>query len=167
MRKNTIRKILAIDPGTRNMGYAVFAGKELCYYGIKRIPKLGSAREELKIGRSLIYGFIKDFSPQVLIVEKTFFSNSKSAVLLNKFTNEIRCIGKRKKLTVISMAANTVRKGLCGNGSAGKEDVARTLVSLYSELKSYLRADTKWKEKYYRNMFDAVALGVMCQRNGF
>ena len=31
----------------------------------------------------------------------------------------------------------------------------------YPQLKVYLSQDRKWKEKYYANMFDAVALGLV------
>ena len=107
----------------------------------------------------LVLRLIKDYRPQILAVEKTFFANNRNSSLLNVLGDEIRAIGKRKKLKVISYAPNTIRKAICGNGRASKEDVARVLVARFPELKVYLTQDRKWKERYHQNMFDALALG--------
>jgi hypothetical protein len=52
----------------------------------------------------------------------------------------------------------------CGNGRAGKKDVARVTVSKFPDLKVYLTQDRAWKERFHQNMFDAVALGIMAMR---
>ena len=154
-------KILAIDPGTREMGVAFLEAGKLIYYGVKVIKKKKSPHETLKEGRKIILRLIKDFKPKVLVVEKTFFFNNRSASLLNVFVDEIKVIGKRKGLKVISYAPSTVKKFICGNGTASKKEVARVIVSKYPELKVYLTQDRAWKEQYHQNMFDAVALGMM------
>lgn len=38
--------------------------------------------------------------------------------------------------------------------------VAREIAKRYNELTPYLNSDRNWKEEYYHNIFDAVALGV-------
>ena len=153
-------KILAIDPGTKYLGVAFFEGKELIYYGVKTIKQMKLARDTLKEGKKVILRMIKDFNPDNLVVEKTLILNNKNSVLLNLFTRKIEAIGKRKGLNVYSFAANTVRKNICGNGTASKDEVARVVVSHYLELRPYLKSDKRWKEIYYRNMFDAVVLGM-------
>ena len=160
MNKNKVQKILAIDPGTRNVGIAFFEGKKLIYYGVKTIKKMSTAHEKLQEGRTIISRLINDFRPTTLVVEKTFFSNNRNSALLNVYADEIKNIGKKKGLKVMSFAANTVRKSVCGNGAASKDEVAKVVVSYYSELKPYLTSDRKWKEQFHRNMFDAVALGL-------
>lgn len=111
--------------------------------------------------KKIVIRLIKDFKPEVLVVEKVFFTNNRNASLLNVFVDEIKAIGKRKKLKVLSYAPNTVKKYICGSGRAGKEEVARVMVAKYPELKVYLTQNRAWKEKYHQNMFDAVALGMM------
>ena len=160
MNKNNKQKILAVDPGTRNVGIAFFEGKKLIYYGVKTIKKMSSAHETLREGRSIIARLISDFKPAILVVEKTFFSNNRNSALLNVFADEIQTIGKRKGLRVVAYAVNTVRKTVCGNGAASKDEVAKVVVSQYPELKPYLTSDRKWKEQFHRNMFDAIALGL-------
>ena len=160
MRKNH-SKILAIDPGTRHMGVAFLEEGRLIYYGVKVVKKKKSPHETLKEGRKIILRLIKDFKPDVLVFEKTFFVNNRSASLLNVFVDEIKAIGKRKGLRVLSYAPSTVKKYTCGNGRASKKEVAKVLVAKYPELKVYLTQDRAWKEQYHQNMFDAVALGMM------
>ncbi|MEX1138909.1 MAG: crossover junction endodeoxyribonuclease RuvC [Bacteroidota bacterium] len=166
MRKKNRTRILGIDPGTRNIGFALFDGGDLVHYGVKTIQAKNSPHETLKAGRRIILRLISDFSPDSLVVEKTFFAKSRNAALLNVFGDEIKALGKRRGLQVQSFAANTVRKIICGNGAASKDDVAKAMVSHYPELKPYLTSDRKWKERYQRNMFDAVALAMVAGRFG-
>ena len=158
MKKNN--RILAIDPGTHYIGVAVLDGTKLVYYGVKTLPLKHRSQDALTEGRKVIRSLIKDFKPGMLAVEKTFFANNRNSVLLNVLVNEILSIGKRERLRVISLAANVVRKEICGNGRAGKQDVAREIVTRFPELKAYLFSDRRWKERYFYNTFDAIALGV-------
>jgi len=156
MPKNKSR-ILAIDPGTREMGLAFLDKGKLIYHGVKTIKRGKSPHETLKEGRRTILRLIKDFKPKVLVVEKAFFANNRNAALLNIFVDEIKAIGRRKNLKVLSFASSTVKKFICDNGRASKKEVARVIVSKYPELKVYLTQDRAWKERYHQNMFDAVA----------
>jgi crossover junction endodeoxyribonuclease RuvC len=152
-------RILAIDPGTREMGVALLEGGNLVHHGVKTIKNRRSPHEILKEGRGIIVRLINDFRPGVLVVEKTFFSSKRSA-LLNVFADDIQALGKRKGLKVVSFAPNTVKKFISGNGRASKEEVAQVIVSKFPELKVYLTQDRKWKLRYHENMFDAVALAL-------
>jgi Holliday junction resolvasome RuvABC endonuclease subunit len=53
-----------------------------------------------------------------------------------------------------------IKKAVCGNGRAGKEEVAKAVVTRYTELKVYLTQHSKWKERYHANRFGAVALAL-------
>ena len=158
MKNNS--RILAIDPGTHYIGVAVLDGPKLVYYGVKTLSRKKSPHDTLSEGRMVIRELIHDFRPAIMAVEKTFFANNRNSALLNVFADEIVAIGKRRRLKVILLAANVVRKEVCGNGWAGKADVAREIAKRFKELSPYLSSDRKWKEIFYYNMFDAVALGV-------
>ncbi len=161
MPNNAKTKILAIDPGTRNMGIALFENGELLYHGVKTIRKRRSPHENLKEARKTVLRLIRDFKPQVLAVEKTFFANNRNSALLNVLGDEIKAIGKRKGLKVVAFAPSAVKKAISGNGWASKEEVARAVVARYPELKAYLGQDRGWKNRFHSNMFDAVAVGMM------
>lgn len=154
-------KILAIDPGTKHMGVAFIDNGALIYNAVKSIRNRNSPHEILQEGRQIIARLIKDFRPQVLVIEKTFFAKNRNSALLNVFYDEIRNIARRKGLKIIGFAPSTMKKMIAGNGQASKEEVARVVVSKYPELKVFLTQDRKWKAKFHHNMFDAVALGIL------
>lgn len=159
IKKN--QKILAIDPGTREMGIAFLDKGKLVYYGVKTFKRGRSPHETLREGRKTILRLIRDFKPQVFVVEKSFFAKNRNASLLNVFVDEMMSIAKRNGLNVLSFAPCTLKKFICGYGRASKEDVARVIVAKYPELKVFLTQDREWKEKFHQNMFDAIALGLM------
>ena len=146
------------------MGVALLENGNLIYHGVKAIPKWKSPHETLDAGRKIILRLINDFDPDLLAVEKTFFANNRNSALLNVFADEIQSVGRRKGLRVLGFAPSAVKKAICGNGWGTKEDVAKAVVARYPELKPYLGQDRKWKSRYHANMFDAVALGMMCSR---
>src|SRR5512135_2344262 len=93
-------KILAIDPGTKEMGVAFLEGEKLVYHGVKVIPSEKSPNEKLKEGREIILRLIKDYKPDVLVIERSFFANNRTASLLHVFINETMTIGKKKGIKV-------------------------------------------------------------------
>lgn len=163
MPKNN-SKILALDPGTREIGVAFLDKRKLIYHGVKVIRNRKSPHEKLREGRKIVLRLIKDFRPQVLALEKAFFAKNRNAALLNVFVDDIKALGRRRGVKVISYAPSTVKKYICGNGRASKKEVAKVVISRYPELKVYLTQDRAWKEHYHQNMFDAVALGMMAGR---
>lgn len=159
MTRKKNNRILAIDPGTQNMGFAVFDGKKLVLYGVTTIRRRKSSREILMAGREIIRELMDDFRPGSLVVEKTLFANNKGSATLNKLTEDIITIGRKKRIKTLALSANTVRKEICHDGMAGKQEVAVKMVERFPELKPYLYSDRRWKEEFFYNMFDAVCLG--------
>lgn len=157
-------KILAIDPGTRTMGVALLDREQLVYYGVRAIRMPGAPCERLKEARRTVLRLINDLRPDTLVVEKTFFANNRNGAVLNALVKQIVAIGRRKRLRVVSYAANTVKKRVCGNGRASKKEIARAVICRYPELGVYFSQDRKWKERYHQNMFDAVAVGMVGMR---
>ncbi len=143
------------------MGIAFFDGSKLIYHAVIVIPNRKTSHEKIREAREVVLRLIRDFKPSLLVIEKVFFANNRSAFSLNVLLDEIRVIGRRRKLKVAAYAPNTMKKQICGNGCADKKEVARAVIVRYPELKVYLTQDRAWKERYHQNMFDAVALGMM------
>jgi crossover junction endodeoxyribonuclease RuvC len=155
-------RILAIDPGTREMGVAVLESGKLLYSAVEIFRKLRSPQEQLRQGRAAVTRLIRDFRPTVLAVEKTFIGKNRNAALLNVLADEVCALGRRKGLAVARFAPNTVKKIVSGYGWATKEEVAQAVAAKFPELKAYLPPDRNWKRRRQLNMFDAVALGIAC-----
>ena len=158
MKKNTI---LAIDPGTREMGVAVLDGGTLVQAGVKVIPRGRTPHETLANCREAVLRCLRDFKPATLVVEKTFIARNRNAALLNVLSDEIVALGRRRNLRVVSLAPNSVKKAVAGSGSASKAEVARAVVRRFPELAAFLNQNRKWKARFHANMFDAVALGIV------
>jgi crossover junction endodeoxyribonuclease RuvC len=158
------QRILAIDPGTVYMGIALLEGEKLVHHGVKTIPNQASPHERLRRARQIVLSLFQDFRPQMLALEKTFFARNRNVSLLNVLTDEIRAIARRRRVKICGFAPSTVKKWICGNGRASKEQVARTVAARYPELAVYLTQDRKWKARFHHNMFDAVALAMLAAK---
>src|SRR5689334_9692549 len=115
-------RILAIDPGTRQLGIAVLSDGELLYYAVKTVRKRDSASEVLSQVRQIVSRLIADYKPQCLAVEKTFFIQ-KNAALLNVTADEIKAVAKAEGLLIYEYAPIVVRKTVCRTERATKSQV--------------------------------------------
>lgn len=158
--KNQCMRILAIDPGTRNIGVAVIEGTNLLYFGVKIIPKSIPRYRIISTGLAILRGITTDFGPSILAVERTYFPRDRNGSVLNRFAQEMTMMGRRLGLEVVTLSPMTVRKRICGSGRAGKRDVAIVLSSRYPELRPYRSSDRRWKTRFYYNFFDAIAVGL-------
>jgi len=165
MPKRKPIRILAIDPGTRETGIAILENDDLAFYGVRTLKKKRPAHVLLKEARKIIYRLIEEYDPKIFVIEMTFFSRNKNTSILHVFCDEMKAAARRKGLKLYSFAPKTVRKYICNDGKATKKQVSKVLSSRYPELTIYLSQDRKWKEKYWLNMFDAVALGLTCFHN--
>jgi Holliday junction resolvasome RuvABC endonuclease subunit len=158
-------RILAVDPGTKHMGVAVLEGSHLIHYGVRSFRKKRPAHELLRAtddALDALGDLIRAYRPTVLAYEKTFFVQAKSSALLNVQEAEVRRVGGAAALTVIGYSPARVRKLLCRDGWANKRQVAETLAVRFPELAGYLEAQSPHQERYWSNMFDAVAVAVVC-----
>lgn len=155
-------RLLAIDPGTREIGVAVFDGAGLCYYGVKTIKRRRLPPRVLlaEITR-YVAALIQAYRPQALAIERTFLIQ-KSAALLQVAAAEIKRTAKGQGLAVYEYAPAEVRRALCQSKKATKRATARRIAERFPELARYLEQQTRWGELYWANMLDAVAVGLVC-----
>jgi crossover junction endodeoxyribonuclease RuvC len=156
-------RVLAIDPGTRAIGIAVLQDRDLLYYGVKTIKGLKTPREVLQKVDKIINQQITNYEPATVAIEKMFLIQ-KNASFLIVVADEIKAIAKQQGLAVCEFAPTAVRKLICQAGKATKREVAKIIASRYVELTRYLNRPSKWEELYYANMFDAIAVGLVCQQ---
>ena len=95
-------RILAIDPGTREMGFADLQGCALIDHGLKVIKRGGSPQETLHCGMVIDAGLIEDFRPEVLMIEQTFVGRNRNAAPLKVFADEIKALTKCSRLEVLT-----------------------------------------------------------------
>lgn len=156
--------ILAIAPGTREIGWAVLQADSLLHCGVRTITK----RHDLKVARlessRFIESLINRYEPHCMAIEKRFLAQ-KSSSILTTVAEEAKQVAKRSELEVSEYVSTGVRQRLCQNEKATKKNISRLLARRYPELQHYLRYENKWSELYYTKMFDAVAVAVICYQD--
>jgi len=154
-------RTLALDPGTRELGYAVLDRTELVYFGVHSFRDRSSARRVLADGQRFVGKLIAKFRPKLFVIEKTFYVNSKRTSLLHVLAGELTNLARDHGSSVLAYAPTTVKKAITGNGAATKRELAEILVTRrYPHLDRYLRTDTRTREQYWQNAFDAIALAL-------
>ena len=161
----TRSNIIAIDPGLHRLGVAVLGSRgQLRYSAVISTPAGRSLQTRLRQIKKEIDELLGLYRPQTMILEATW----RGARPLRLVHRVARLCGRRAHVhgvRTISIPATTVRRQLTGYGWAAKSDVATVVASYYPELQIYLRQDRAWKQRYFHNLFDAVALGMFYQRS--
>lgn len=158
MRK-TPKTILALDPGLRDLGYAVLSGRELVTSGVLTLRTVTPGRRLKTIQESLVT-WIRAYRPRTLVLEHIPQRPLDSLAGLPALGRLLRRLARAQRIPVASYSAKTVRRDVVGDGWAGKREVAKAIASRFPELRVHLTHDRKWKERYWQNMFDAVALAL-------
>ncbi len=153
-------KIIAIDPGTRYQGIAVFQGKEIIFSSVKILYGKGPLRKRLKEAGKVFSSLIEDYAPDILVIERPSLFWTEQSKFLGAIIDEIKRLARKERIRVYEFSALAVRKTICGDDRATKKDVAKLVSSIYPELKNRLNQDQRSRELYWGHMFDAVGLGV-------
>jgi crossover junction endodeoxyribonuclease RuvC len=154
--------ILALDPGLRELGFAVLKGSRLVTSGVRPLRLLPRERR-LTEARRLVRGWIKAYRPKVLVLEATHRHSLPWLNAVNRLARSVYRVGIRRRMTVATYAPQTVRKAIVGDGWASKKELATAIALRFPALRVYLGQDRRWKETYWLNLFDAVALGLYHQ----
>jgi hypothetical protein len=64
---------------------------------------------------------------------------------------------------VYEYAPSEVQKIICQSDRPTKREVARIIADKFPELARLLKQPTRWEEMYWMRLFDAVAVGLVCQ----
>lgn len=158
------RRILSIDPGTREMGVAVLADGELVYYAVKTNRTRKTVQETCDGADSIVKWLVKEYRPDVLAIRQPLIIQQ-SAEALATVIREIKQTAQREGLVVCEYAPKTVRQFICGSTKATKRQAAERIAARYGELHRYLEHRSKWEELYYSKLFEAVGVGLTCHFN--
>jgi len=154
MRTSTI---LALDPGLRELGFAVLKGPKLLASGVRPLfltPKQFRVDE----GRRVLKQWLQAYDPDIVLVERTYAHPTGTFDSVHRFATALQKAAGRRGFAAATYPPQTVRKAIVGNGNAPKSAIARVLAAKYPSLRVYVTQDRKWKERYWQNLFDALAL---------
>jgi len=152
--------LVAIDPGTTKLGLAAFEGKRLTDYAVKTIPRKPLVRNRLLLLEEVLERYLNEKRPAEIALERTNFSSSTQNGLLVLAYYKILAIARRRRIRVSEYSPITVRKAVCGNGHATKQDVMKILISRFPELRVFSGSTRRYQALHFYNMFDAIAVGL-------
>jgi hypothetical protein len=156
--------VIAVVPGTRTLGVAVFKGLELVYYGIKEASKHrlnhtphSRAREAVRNIEQVIHKYQPDHFVTLSPYPFQRFSDKLPAII-----KELARSARHLRLKLYEYQKTEIRNQLCPGTRATRQAVAAHLSVLYPELSRYVKEVSLWQRLYYARMFDAVAAGYAC-----
>lgn len=152
--------LLALDPGTRHLGFAAFDAFELVDYGIRNVKGQSTVESMLVAVERAVRRMICEKRPYALAVEKNNFSQIQQNVRLTMAISRMTAVAKRSRVRVFEFDPRTIRKAVCNDGNATKRELARIITASYPEMRAYLESNRRWRERYYQNAFDAIACGL-------
>jgi hypothetical protein len=164
--RHSENRIIALSPGTREFGVAVFAGDDLLYYATKDLKKLRRAKAGRDaIGKAIrvVEDLTRKHRPRV-VVFRGLTPHQQRCPGLSRLTKRLKVAARRRGLIVRSCAPTSARKLLCPGARATRRAAASRLAQLYPELSRHADGVSPWQRLYYAPMFDAVALGYFHQQ---
>ena len=164
-------RILAIYPGTRRYGVAVFdlsTGRliESRVYNVKvsRVPD-----NVVERGKRLIDHLCDTWYPQTLIIEQMQYDGSRRSAVLVPVAAMLKALASERRMVFVTYTPRDMHDALTPPGlPRTKAILARLLASQYPQLQPYLSrlgrgiGDT---EPYYTALFMAAALGLVWMRH--
>jgi Holliday junction resolvasome RuvABC endonuclease subunit len=157
--------IMAIDPGLRATGAAVIDNRNrLRHASVIATQSADSAERRIRSIAAQVDELIRFYRPELLVLEATWPTSSPVTSLTHRVALACRWRARAHNVPSARVAATTLRRILMGDGWAGKWRVASQMVSIFPELRVYLHRDRAWKDRYFQNLFDAVALAVFAMR---
>ncbi len=141
----SLRRILGIDPGSRQTGVGVIeTDGQRTFHIFSTCLRLGDAPLPERLGTIFteITAIIRQYQPQEMAIEEVFVSNNASSALkLGQARGAAICAGITAGLSVAEYSAKEVKQATVGKGGADKAQVQH-MVKYLLGLHGKLQADT-------------------------
>lgn len=154
--------ILAVNPGSRYVGFAAFRGPDLLDWGV-RVSRATTPRGRVNTVSSILSEAIERFHPDTLAVKALHPSRSSPA--LDNLTDSITELARRRRIRVCPYSISQLKIALLRETNGNKRRLAERVVALYPVLAHDFQSETSNVNPYHIRMFEAVALGVVCYRH--
>lgn len=152
--------ILAIAPGKRELGIAVFVGVDLVYVSVKTIKHRKSRKFLLKEIAEILQKLFEGFRVKT-VVTKAISQYQKRSPDLETIVELIKFESAQKELQVIEVTLEEIKSALCESEKATEKKAFETLLASYPQLRQYWSRPNKWQNDYYAFLLSAVAVGAV------
>lgn len=152
--------ILAIAPGKRELGVAVFVGADLVYSSVKTIRHRKSRKLLLREIAAILRQLFEEFSITIVVI-KAITQYQKLSPDLKRIVARIKFEADQKGLQVTGITLEQIKSVLCKDEKATEKKAFETLLADYPQLEKYWNRPNKWQNDYYAFLFSAVAVGAV------
>jgi Holliday junction resolvasome RuvABC endonuclease subunit len=151
-------RILAVNPGSRYIGFAAFRGPELLDWGV-RVISAKTPQGRVRVGSQIVKEAIERFQPDTLAVKR--LHSSRTSTCLDRLTDSIQKLARRRKLKLHQYSITALKYVLCSGAKGNKRQLAAEVAATYPVLSRDLQKEMANRNPYYLRMFEAVALGIV------
>ena len=126
-------KVVGIDPGLAGTGVAIVQGdiRSINGYSFGSIATSPSDDISFRLNYlySKIFSFLRDHRPDLVVLEDIYSLEKypKSGILLGKVTGVLILAAHKVGIQMEEVAVREMKKIICGNGRARKEQVERSV----------------------------------------
>ncbi len=157
-------RILALSPGGREVGYALFCGDELEDWGVKNLPS-GSKATDPNVSLMAIGELISETKPDILLLGIEYGAarglERKSQVFM---ANRIELLAKAQHISLRTVSLNEAKKAICGKENASGRELSRAIMSIYPELGPINRYRSRGKYRYWQCLFKTMGAGLVFKK---
>ena len=156
---NKLCKILAINPGSRYIGVAVFYGNALQDWQIKNVPGRPEKQRLAKV-KTIVLRLIERHEPDMIVLKK--IHPSRASIHLKRTATLIEKLAYQRKIRVRNYSIKQVKDLILSEKPKNKARLAEVLANKYPDLMHEFKKEILSKNHYHIRMFEAVALGAIC-----
>ncbi len=150
--------VLAIDPGRRAFGMAFFVGSQLADFGVKSLRR--QRRTNTAVMQEVIVRMVQKRRPDVIALSLNTITIRRGGDPVMMVMRQLQRFALEHRISVYGFAAGTVKEAACGNSRATRRSLAEAVAVQFPELRAFRNSGRQWRERYYRHLFAAVAVGL-------
>ena len=152
--------ILSIILGTRYIGVAIMNGSDLRDWFVKSLHGK-SVKEKLNYLHTIISDYIERFNIDALALKK--LHPSRSSPTLNRLNESIKTVARDKHQSIVEYPISVIEHTLM-SGKTNKKLLTEEILKIYPIVYHEYAREKKNKNRYLTRMFEAIALGVVCNQ---
>jgi Holliday junction resolvasome RuvABC endonuclease subunit len=152
------QRILALDPASREFGFAVLEGPETLVDWGGKVTRGDKRVETLR----KVTDLIGQYRPEAIVVEEGEGRGSRRCPRVQELINALRALAVQHKVRTASFSRTNIRQAFAAHGVVTKHEIAVIIAGHFPELASLLPPLRKpWMSEDHRmHIFDAVSLAL-------
>jgi len=157
----TTGTVLAVKPGSREFGYAIFQKGKLADYGVKSIRRSPPTQSRPEVLRRALGDLLSDEQPDAVALEQSSSpADADPYPVPAEVPETIKAVSAIHRVPVHELTSKSIRKEATGDSTATKRMVAQAICRRYPSLHAQMGRHKGRQEWYTLRMFDAIACGL-------